>query len=448
MFKITELLKATQGKLTSGGEGVIVEGISIDSREIRKGIAFIAIKGDNFDGHNFIRESVEGGANCVITEKEIGKIGNVVVIKVKDTIRALGDIARFNRNRYKIPVILVTGSNGKTTTKDMIAAVLSKDLRVLKNEGTENNHIGLPLTLLKLNSSYDAAVLEVGANHFGEIKYLSGIACANIGVITNIGPSHLEYFKDLRGVFKEKYDLVRSLKNPAIAVLNADDPYLRRELIKQKNKPFLIGVGVKNKSDYSASGIHDFCGKYSFNLNQRLRFALNAPGYYNIHNSLLAIAVARILGVGHRKIASALSSFKPPKGRLNFLKIKGIRFIDDTYNSNPLSLKQALGLLERIRVKGRKIVVIGDMLELGAASKRLHIRAIEDAAKVCDNLVVVGRISGLSLKEAHPLKNNVISCKDSLQARKVLLKKIIVEPGDIVLVKGSRMMKMEEVFNY
>jgi UDP-N-acetylmuramoyl-tripeptide--D-alanyl-D-alanine ligase len=448
MFKIPELLKATQGKLTSGDDGVIVKDISIDSRQIRKGMAFIAIKGDNFDGHNFIWKSVEKGANCVITERKIKKIDNLAIIKVKNTIRALGDIARFNRNRYKIPVIIVTGSNGKTTTKDMIAEVLSKDLRVLKNEGTKNNHIGLPLTLLKLNSSYDVAVLEVGTNHFGEVKYLSDIACANIGVVTNIGPSHLEYFKDLRGVFKEKYDLIRSLKDPAIAVLNADDPYLRRELIKKKNKPFLIGVGVKNKSDYLASDILDFFGKYSFKLNQRLEFALNVPGYYNIHNSLLAIAVARILGVEHRKIASALSSFELPKGRLNFLKVKGVRFIDDTYNSNPLSLKQALGLVKEARVKGRKIVVMGDMLELGAASKKLHIQAIEDAAKVCDNLIIVGRINGLSLKDARPLKNNVISCENSLQAKKILLERIIVEPGDMVLVKGSRMMKMEEVFSF
>ena len=448
MFKIPELLKATQGRLTSGDESAIVKGISIDSRHIKKGMAFIAIKGDNFDGHNFIRKSVENGANCVITDRKTSKIDNVTIIKVKNTVQALGDIARFNRNRYKIPVIVVTGSNGKTTTKDMIARILSKDFRVLKNEGTKNNHIGLPLTLLNLDSSYDVAVLEVGTNHFGEVKYLSDIACANIGVITNIGPSHLEYFKNLGGVFKEKYDLVRNLKGPAITVLNGDDPYLRRELIKKNNKAFFIGVGVKNKSDYSASEIQDFSGKHTFKLNQRLKFALNAPGYYNIHNSLLAIAVARILGVEHRKIASALSSFELPKGRLNLLKVKGVRFIDDTYNSNPLSLGQALRLLKEARVKGRKIVVMGDMLELGAASRRLHIQAIEDAAKVCDRLIVVGKISSLSLKEAHLLKNNIISCKNSSQARDILLKKIIVEPGDTVLVKGSRMMKMEEVFDF
>lgn len=448
MFKISELLEATRGKLTSGDKGAIVGGISIDSRQIKKGMAFIAIKGDNFDGHNFVKASVEKGAICVISDKKIKKMNNVAIIKVKDTIRALGDIARFNRNRYKIPVIAVTGSNGKTTTKDMIASVLSKDFKVLKNEGTKNNLIGLPLTLLKLDSSYDAAVLEIGTNHFGEVKYLSGIACANIGVITNIGPSHLKYFKNLSGVFKEKFDLVRGLQESAIAVLNADDPYLSKELNRKKYKPFLIGVGVKNRSDYMASDIGDSFGGSSFKLNQRLKFALNAPGYYNIYNSLIAIAVARILGVEHRKIAIALSSFELPKGRLNFLKIKGVRFIDDTYNSNPLSLKQALGLLKSAKVKGRKIVVMGDMLELGKASKELHIQAIEDAAKVSDKLIVVGRILSLSLKDARPLMNNVISCENSLQAKEILLKKIIAGPQDMVLVKGSRMMKMEEVFNY
>ncbi len=448
MFKISELLKATQGKLTSGNEGAVVRGISIDSREIKKGMAFIAIKGDNFDGHDFINKAVEKGASCVIVDKEINKINNLAVIKVKNTVRALGEIARFNRIKYNIPIVLVTGSNGKTTTKEMIAKVLSKDFRVLKNEGTKNNHIGLPLTLLRLNSSYDVAVLEVGTNHFGEVKYLSDIACANIGVITNIGPSHLEYFKDLNGVFKEKYDLVRRLIYPAIAILNADDPYLRKELIKKSKKPFLIGVGIKNKSDYMASDICNLFGKYSFRLNQRLEFALNAPGYYNIYNSLIAIAVARILGVEHRRIVSALSSFELPKGRLNFQKIKGLRFIDDTYNSNPLSLEQALELIKQVRVKGRKIIIMGDMLELGRESRRLHIQAIEDAAKVCDNLVVVGRICNSGLKDVRRLKNNIISCETSSQAREILLKKIIVGPKDIVLVKGSRMMKMEEVFNF
>lgn len=448
MFKIPELVKATGGRLTSGDINVIVGGISIDSRQIRKGMAFVAIKGENFDGHEFIKKAVEKGASCVIVGKKIKKIRNVAIITVKDTIKALGGIAQFNRNRYDIPVILVTGSNGKTTTKEMIAEVLSKDFKVLKNEGTKNNHIGLPLTLLKLNSSYDVAVLEVGTNHFGEIKYLTDIACANIGVITNIGPSHLKYFKDLKGVFKEKYDLVKSLKEPAIAILNADDSYLRRELVKKTNKHFLIGVGVENKSDYSATDICLFSGKYSFKLNQRLKFALKAPGYYNIHNSLIAIAVARIFGIEHRKIAAVLSNFELPKGRLNFLKIKGVSFIDDTYNSNPLSLKQALGLFQQIKVDKRKIIVIGDMLELGAESRRLHIQAIEDAARVCDQLVVVGKINSSSLKSARLMNSNVISCETSLQARSILLNKIIIEPGDIVLAKGSRMMKMEEVFNF
>jgi len=448
MFKIEELLKATQGKLISGDTETIVKGISIDSREIKKGMAFIAIKGDNFDGHDFIRKSAERGAGCIITERDAGRLGNLAVIKVKNTILALGDIARFNRNRYNIPVIAVTGSNGKTTTKDMIAGVLSRDFKVLKNEGTKNNHIGLPLTLLKLDSSYGAAVLEIGTNHFKEVDYLSKIACANIGVIINIGPSHLEHLKDLRGVFKEKFDLIKNLRAPAIAVLNADDLYLKKELMKRSKRPFMIGIGIKNKSDYRASDILGLSGRYRFRLNQRLKFALSVPGYYNIYNSLIAIAVARILGVKHSSIAAALSDFKLPKGRLNFLKIKEALFIDDTYNSNPLSLKQALRLLEEIEAPGRKIAVIGDMLELGAGSKKLHIKAIEDAASICDYLIVTGRICKLSLKEARLPKNNVIPCGNSLEAQEILLKKINLQSGDTVLVKGSRMMKMEEVFNF
>ncbi len=462
MLKIPELLKATQGSLVSGDNNVIVKGVSIDSREIKKGEAFIAIKGNNFDGHNFIGIAIKKGASCIIVEKGPRRIGQkamvwppmakaidgVAVIKVKDTIRALGAIARFKRKKYNIPVIAVTGSNGKTTTKDMIAWVLSKDFKVLKNEGTKNNHIGLPLTLLKLDSSYDIVVLEIGTNHFGEVKYLSDIVCANIGIITNIGPAHLEYFKDLKGVFKEKNDLIRSLNAPAVAILNADDPYLRKGLFKKNSKPFAVGVGIRNKSDFSVSSIKDISGNYRFTVNQRFNVALNAPGYYNIYNSLMAIAVARIFGIEYRAIALRLSKFNPPKGRLNFIEIKKIKFIDDTYNSNPLSLRQALGLLNKIKTKGRKIVVMGDMLELGAASKRLHIQAIKEAVKICDTLITVGSISGSSLKEVCFGREGVFACQDSSQARDILLKKINVKPCDIILVKGSRMMKMEEVFNF
>ncbi|MDD5665314.1 MAG: UDP-N-acetylmuramoyl-tripeptide--D-alanyl-D-alanine ligase [Candidatus Omnitrophica bacterium] len=447
MFKIYELVKASQGKLISGDDQTVVKGISIDSRKINKGEAFLAIRGDNFDGHDFIKTAIARGARCIISEKELRGIG-AALIKVKDSTKALGAVARYNRKRYDIPVITVTGSNGKTTTKDMISQVLSKEFKVLSNEGTKNNHIGLALTLLKLDSSYDVAVLEIGTNHFGEVKYLSGIAAANIGVITNIGPSHLEHLKSLKGVFKEKRNLITGLKSPAIAILNADDKFLKGELLRKNSKVFSLGIGINNASDFRASLVSRASGKCRFTVNRRLEFALTVPGYYNIYNSLAAIAVGRIFGISYQKIASALSVFKLPSGRLNIIKKKGISFIDDTYNSNPLSLGQALDLLKEMRPKGRRIAVIGDMLELGKNSRIFHTESISQAAEFCDNIITVGSLSSLGLKDISLGREKIISCRNSSSARGILFKKIKVNSSDIVLVKGSRRMKMEEVFNF
>jgi len=385
------------------------------------------------------------GASCIISQKAI-RVKGVAVVLVKDTVKALGDLARFNRERFHIPVIAVTGSNGKTTTKDMIAAVLSRRFKVLKNEGTKNNHIGLPLTLLKLDSSYGAAVLEMGTNHFGEIAYLSNIALANIAVITNIGPSHLEYFKNLSGVFKEKSSLIKNLSKPQLAIVNMDDPFLAKLAVKKTKSPFVISVGIKQRSDFSATDIVDFNGKPEFRINQGFKFALSIFGYYNIYNSLLAIAVGRILGLEYRDIALELARFNLPKSRLNLIEFKNIKIIDDTYNANPLSLKQALEVLKSIPAKGRKIAVLGDMLELGAASKKLHEQAIKEALKVCNILVTVGNLTASASKLTVKGKN-IFHCGASCEASEILFKKIRVRPKDLVLVKGSRSMKMEEVFN-
>ncbi|MDD2927389.1 MAG: UDP-N-acetylmuramoyl-tripeptide--D-alanyl-D-alanine ligase [Candidatus Omnitrophica bacterium] len=445
MFKVFELLKATRGELVSGGKDTPVRGISIDSRTVKKGEAFIAIKGDNFDGQDFIPEAARRGASCLITQKEVRQKG-VTSIKVSDTARALGEIACFNRKRFKsIPVIAVTGSNGKTTAKEMIAGVLSRKFKVLKNEGTKNNHIGLPLTLLKLDNSYDVAVLEIGTNHFGEVEYLTRIAYPNIGVITNIGPAHLEYFRSLSGVFKEKSSLLRGLQNPAIAILNSDDAFLRRVALKKTPSPFILSVGLKHKSDFFASGISYVRGRPVFKVNPGFKFALKTLGYYNIYNSLFAIAVGRIFGLSYRDISCGLAGSSLPGNRLNFIEIEGVRFIDDTYNSNPLSLRHALGVLDNFSVRGKKIFVMGDMLELGDLSRALHAQAIREALKVADTLITVGELTRACLNKNSSAKNKIFSCGSAIEARRVLFEKVGVTPDDIVLVKGSRRIKMEEV---
>jgi len=454
MFKVQELIKATRGKLISGNVNLGIKGISIDSRTIRRQELFIAIKGNKYDGHSFIEEAISKGASCIIREAQnvarcpLSAAREVVLIETRDTIRALGDIARFKRQKFDIPIIAVTGSNGKTTAKEMIAGVLSRKFKVLKNEGTQNNQIGLPLTLINLKKSHDIAVLEIGTNHFGEVRYLAEIAQPNIGMITNIGPAHLGYFRSLRGVFREKYSLASCLKNPKIAILNADDSLLREQTAKFKKKPAIFSFGIKQRADFLASDIKILNRKISFSLKSH-KFRLNTLGYHNIYNALAVIAAARILGMGYNEIASGLSSFEFPQSRLCLRELNNTKIIDDTYNSNPSSLRHALDSLNNFSNRGRKIMVMGDMLELGRKEGVFHRQAGSQVAEICDAFITVGKLSRLAAQAAKVSgldMKNIYTCRTTEEARDILFNKISPDPEDIVLVKGSRAMRMEEVF--
>ncbi len=479
MFTINQILKAVKGKLVCGCEHMEAGDISIDSRTIKRGDIFIAIKGNNFDGQDFIDQAVLKGCSCVIRaagerranddglvtknegpgtsgERRVAKDQGrgIAVIEVKDTIKALGDIARYQRQKFNLPVIAVTGSAGKTTVKDMISWVLSKKFNVLSNEGTKNNHIGLPLTLTNTCAKHDMAVLELGTNHPDEIAYLARVCQPNIGVITNIGPAHLEYFGDLKGVLKEKYALIRNLKKPYIALLNADDELLKRKVIQKTGKPVVFGFTIKDKSDFYADNIKSHLGKLEFRVNRASsdkikNFRLNTAGYNNIYNALSAIAIARIFGMEYKEISLRLATFNFPAGRLNFIKFNNIRFINDTYNSNPLSLRHALDTLGSLNIKGRKIFVMGDMLELGNLRQEFHAQAGRLAAKICDVFITVGKLSNIAADAAKSRgfnNKNIFICSTSEEAREILFNTIVCNEDDIVLVKGSRGMKMEEIF--
>lgn len=473
MLKINEIIQATKGKLIRGGLSSSVKNISIDTRSINKGDAFLAIKGNNFDGHDFIGQAIKKGACCII----VGSRGNspefqkpdmkgVSVIEVKDTLKALGDTALFLRRKYAFPVIAVTGSSGKTTVKEMIAWILSKQFKVLKTEGTRNNQVGLPLTLLRANALHQIAVLELGTNHPGEIESLSKICEPNVGVITNIGPGHLEYFLSLSGVLKEKNALIKQLKKPAISLLNADDSRLRKKISASGNTAAIFSFGIKEKSDFSAKDIKCDFGKLEFSLNfpdaegavgggskkrragKNCRFILRGLGYNNIYNALAAIAVARIFGMGYEDISRRLVGFMFPKSRLNLISVNNVNFIDDTYNSNPLSLEQALGALENSGTKGRKIFIMGDMLELGTFKESFHVQAGRRLLRTCDTFIAVGKLSKLTADAAQSCGFNagsIFTCESSLEARDILFNKILPVKDDVVLIKGSRGMKMEEI---
>lgn len=451
MLNIKEIVKATSGRQLSGSKTIAIKDFSIDSRAVKNGDCFIAIKGENFDGHDFLREVAKKKAACIIVDKT-SKLPvltkDLAVIRVKDTQIALGLLAAFIRLKYNTPVIAVTGSVGKTTAKEMLAWVLSKKYKVLFNEGTKNNHIGLPLTLLRLKPEHDLAVLELGTNHFGEIDYLAKISLPNIGIITNIGPAHLEHFKNLAGVLKEKSQIIKRLKAPGVSFLNADDQLLSNKFLKTGKNNF-FSFGIKNNADYKASNIKIANHGLEFSVNNKCFIKLDSCGKNNIYNALIAVAVARVFGMDYKEIALRISKFKFPKGRLNIIKLKQVKFLDDTYNANPLSLKAALEAVKNINVEGRKIFVMGDMLELGDSKESLHSGFGRDIAQICDIFISVGNLSKLAAQAAKVSGlnvENIYSCRDSLEARELLFNKVSPDKDDIVLVKGSRGMKMEEIF--
>ncbi|MFC1658063.1 UDP-N-acetylmuramoyl-tripeptide--D-alanyl-D-alanine ligase [Candidatus Omnitrophota bacterium] len=454
MFGIEEIKKAVGGRLYfSGTPQLEIQGVCIDSRRMKNNRLFVAIKGNRFNGHDFIQAAIRKGAKAVIGSMPSPKCVNrakTAYIRVADTRRALADLARFHRKRFDIPVIAVTGSNGKTTTKDMLAWILSSRSKVLVNPGTQNNDIGVPLALLQLNSSHEVAVMELGTNHFGEIAYLADIVRPNFGIITNIGPAHLEHFGNLSGVYEEKTSLLRSLRAPGIAILNADEPMLAR--LRKSRRSFVVTYGINNVSDFRARAVKQATRggiEFIVNSDYRQRIRLNTPGRANVYNALAAIAVVRMLGWGWQPIRSRLAQFSFPAGRMKLIRRKEVFFIDDTYNSNPASLCEALRVLRESRVQGRKIFIMGDMLELGSSAERFHRNAGIQIAQTCDAFIGVGRLAQIAADWAVRLglsRECVYSCRDSRRAGDLLFKRIKPQCRDLVLVKGSRLMKMEEVF--
>ena len=345
--------------------------------------------------------------------------------------------------QFKIPVIGVTGSNGKTTVKDMIAKVLSSKFNVLKNERTRNNHIGVPSTLLKLNNSHQICVVEMGANHRGEIRLLADIARPTIAVVTNIGPSHLEFLKDLKGVFRAKREILGILNRDSLVLLNGDDEYLSTI----KGEPFkIMKFGFNEKNDFRASGVSTEGNKIKFTLNDRSRFELNLLGAHNIYNALCAIAVAYNFDISYLDTKKALLEYSLPRMRLDVKCMGGITVINDTYNSNPLSMKSALETLREYPAKV-KWIVSADMLELGEREKEFHSLVGETIARSgFDGLITFGDLSRHTSSRALECgmgRDKVWHCSSREEVAGILKK--IARAGDCILVKGSRSMKMEEV---
>jgi UDP-N-acetylmuramoyl-tripeptide--D-alanyl-D-alanine ligase len=449
MFTVKDILISTGGSMLSGKEKDMFVGVSIDTRRLKPGELFVAIKGDRFDGHNFILDAVSKGAGGVIVQD--GCITNsgfdmksVSFISVTDSIKALGDIARFHRSRFTMPLIGITGSNGKTTTKEMTAGILARKMNVLKNFGTENNQIGVPLTLMRIAPEHKATVLEMGTNHLGEIRRLSEISRPTMAVITNIGPSHLDHLKDLDTVLKAKSEILEYIDGKeAKLVINGDDEVLNK--IKTGLK--IVKFGLNKDFDFYAEKINLEPDGINFKLNGKWDIEIGLVGRHNVYNALAAIAASRDFDVSIDDIKEALREFRVPNMRMEVKRLGDIKIINDTYNSNPLSMKQAIDALKDMTTKGRKILVAGDMLELGTLSGRFHhLMGRQAAESGIDLIVAVGKLAehiAKGAQEAGMSGKKIKLCNLTKEACGAVLQ--LIKKGDTVLVKGSRAMKMEQI---
>jgi UDP-N-acetylmuramoyl-tripeptide--D-alanyl-D-alanine ligase len=445
---IREVLEATGGSLMGMMESPeqVVTGVSTDSRTLRKGDLFVALRGETHDGHDHIEEVFQKGAVGAIIDKPLS--GGRNLIQVHDTLKALGDLARDWRSRFSIPVVVVTGSNGKTTTKEMIAAVLGTRYRVLKTEGNFNNLIGLPLTIFRLDETQEAAVLEMGMNRPGEIDRLAEIAQPVIGVITNVARAHLEGLGNLSAVADAKGELLKRLPADGIAVLNADDASFPR--LKKKVRSGLVTFGKSAGATVKVSSVkmNQLKGlSFSVRLGKKPAFfKMPVLGRHNISNALAAIAVGDQLGISAAQMKKALGAFQGGSKRMEILSLpKGIRVINDCYNANPDSTLAALQFLKEAASAGmRRVAILGEMLELGASTSRCHREIGVGAAKSAKLLFAVGPHAK---ETAAAARRAGLSAVFSFSSVEEALPSILssVKPKDLVLIKGSRGMKMERV---
>jgi UDP-N-acetylmuramoyl-tripeptide--D-alanyl-D-alanine ligase len=455
-FSLEEVLKATGGRLLQGEERTLFRGISTDSRTIAEGELFIALKGDRFDGHHYALEALKKKAGGVVIEED--KIRDIrwngyrpsAVIAVKDTLRALGDIAQERRRTYRTPVIALTGSNGKTTTKEMIAASLETTFPVLKTKGNLNNLIGLPLTLLNLTEKERVVVLEMGMNVPGEIRRLTEIAEPDVGLITNIEKVHLEGMGSLERIKEEKGELFRKMRKDGTILVNQDDPRvidLASDYPGQK-----ITFGIDHPAEVRAKEIRlKGAEGTSFTLIMEgvtLEITLPLLGRHFVPNALSAIASASLFGVELEKVKEALEHLQPSPMRMEVLRLKeGVTLINDAYNANPRSMELALKTLSEMKGTGRAIAVLGDMLELGDFSVEAHQHIGQRVKEFSiDFLLALGEEAPVLIESAirHGLDSEKARIAESHTEVISILRKMIRE-GDWILIKGSRRMGMEKI---
>lgn len=439
-LKVEDIIAATGGKVVLSDSDTFT-GISIDSRTIKEGELFIALKGERFDGHDFLHEALKVGSGAVVNVPPAEPVEGKTIISVKDTLNALQDVARSMRSGRALPVIGITGSNGKTTTKELIASILSTRYRVLKNTGSLNNHIGLPLSLTRISEADEVVVLEMGASIPGDIKDLCGIAMPNYGVLTNIGPSHLEGFGDMETLRKTKLELLDYVD---VAVVNADDPFLMEGVYASTFQGRLIRYGIKNDAETHATDIRLFEKGSSFLLrigdDQPIQVHPKISGKCNIYNILAAASISSLFHIDQLCMKRVIDSFTGLPMRLEIKELDGMCIINDVYNANPASMEEAIHELVRLKKK-RTIAVLGDMLELGSYSEDAHKNLGRKMSELAiDIFIAAGPLMSLAADE---FTGQSFHVANAIEARRILLD--ISREGDTVLIKGSRGMCMDRV---
>lgn len=462
--KIRELIKTVSGKIIQGDQDCLISRISIDSRTLIPGDLFFAIIGPSFDGHDFVIEAFKKGAvgvvvckgaSTLLQNEQIDK--DKIILEVKDTLSALQDWSKHYKDKFKTFNICITGSNGKTTTKEIIAHILSQEFPLLKTSGNYNNEIGIPLTLLQLNKSHKILVVEMGMRGLGEIKTLTNFIPPDFAVITNIGEAHIGLLGSKDNIFKAKSELLQSLDKDGKAIINRDDPYFFKmlEIVKDKK---VYTFGIENRSDIMARNIRMVSDKgirFTLEVQNDKSREIYFPllGRYNIYNALAAVAVAFALGIELDLIERGLSSFKPLDLHMQLSNFyNDIKILNDSYNASPLSVKSALETLAEVAQNNRKIAILGDMLELGERTDFYHREIGKEVAKLSIDILITvgqgGKIIAQSSKEEGMAEERVFSFEknEKINLAKKLLN--LIKPGNFVLLKGSREMKMEDILEF
>jgi UDP-N-acetylmuramoyl-tripeptide--D-alanyl-D-alanine ligase len=446
-LSLSEIASLSATQLELGNSDLAISHVSTDSRTIKPGDLFVALCGEHFDAHNFLEQVAKAGAAGALVSRDPppGLPQTFAILRAADTLVAYQNLAANYRKTLPLKVLGITGSNGKTSTKDFAASILGRAFRVTKTEGNFNNHVGLPRTVLEANRDHQFAVWELGMNHPGEIAALARIASPDAGIITNIGIAHIEFMGSREAIAQEKGALAEAIDPGGFVVLNADDDFSGS--IANRTRARVIFSGIEEGA-IRAIEVQQTAGGCEFTIVEgahRCRAQLPVPGLHMVQNAILAVAAGRAFGVSLEECAAGLVSAPLAKARLQIREIHGVQFIDDSYNANPDSMKAALRTLMELDVDGKRIAVLGRMLELGAESERGHREVGEAAATLgVDHLISIGNDAIALAAEQAGLENSAIA-QDASDAAEMLNE--IVGPGDLVLIKGSRSSRTELVLD-